>query len=77
MRKMGKIKILTKIQKFLNYTLKMLPLSFAEYYELVGGDKRTAFQMYYRKGGFPYAATIDEKDIYRDYLQGIYNTVLL
>lgn len=57
--------------------IKMLPLSFAEYYEMKGGDKREAFQEYYKKGGFPYAVTIDENDIYRDYLQGIYNTVLL
>ena len=57
--------------------IRMLPLSFAEYYEMKGGDKREAFQGYYKQGGFPYAVTIDENDIYRDYLQGIYHTVLL
>ena len=55
----------------------MLPLSFAEYYELVGGDKRDAWNSYYRNGGFPYTAAILDDDICRDYLMGIYNTVLL
>ncbi len=57
--------------------INMLPLSFAEYYELVGGDKRNAWNGYYRNGGFPYAAVIKDEDIRRDYLTGIYNTVLL
>ena len=30
-----------------------------------------------RKGGFPYTASIEDDDIRRDYLQGIYSTVLL
>jgi predicted AAA+ superfamily ATPase len=55
----------------------ILPLSFAEYYELVGGDQRSAWNGYYRDGGFPYAAAIKDEDIRRDYLTGIYNTVLL
>lgn len=57
--------------------ISMLPLSFAEYYELVGGDKRDAWNGYYRNGGFPYTAVIEDEDIRRDYLTGIYNTVLL
>ena len=57
--------------------VRMLPLSFREYYELVGGDQRAAFNAYYRKGGFPYAAALTEDEIRRDYLMGIYNTVLL
>ncbi len=57
--------------------ITMLPLSFAEYYEMVGGDKRDAWNRYFRNGGFPYTASIDEEDIRRDYLMGIYNTVLL
>jgi uncharacterized protein len=55
----------------------MLPLSFAEYYEMVGGDKRDAFNRYFKNGGFPYTALIGDEDIRRDYLAGIYNTVLL
>ena len=57
--------------------IRMLPLSFREYYELVGGDRKEAFNAYYRKGGFPYAALLQEEAIRRDYLMGIYNTVLL
>ena len=57
--------------------ISMLPLSFAEYYELVGGDKRDTWNSYYRNGGFPYTAAILDDDICRDYLMGIYNTVLL
>ena len=57
--------------------IRMLPLSFREYYELVGGDRKEAFNAYYRKGGFPYAALLHEEAIRRDYLMGIYNTVLL
>ena len=57
--------------------ISMLPLSFSEYFELIGGDKRDAWNAYYRNGGFPYAATIEDEDIRKDYISGIYNTVLL
>lgn len=57
--------------------IPMLPLSFAEYYELSGTDKRTAWNQYFRNGGFPYAVQIPDEDIRRDYLNGIYSTVLL
>ncbi|MEI6287885.1 MAG: ATP-binding protein [Bacillota bacterium] len=57
--------------------ISMLPLSFAEYYEMVGGDKRQAWNGYFKNGGFPYLATIEDEDIRRDYLLGIYNSVLL
>lgn len=57
--------------------ISILPLSFAEYYELVGGNKRDAWQNYFKCGGFPYAASLEEDDIRTDYLRGIYHTVLL
>lgn len=57
--------------------IQMLPLSFAEYHELTGGDRRDAWNRYFQNGGFPYTAYIEEADIRRDYLQGIYHTVLL
>ena len=57
--------------------ISILPLSFAEYYELVGGNKRDAWQNYFKCGGFPYAANLEEDDIRTDYLSGIYHTVLL
>lgn len=57
--------------------ISMLPFSFKEYHQLVGGDKRVAFSNYYKLGGFPYAATLNDATIYREYIQGIYSTVLL
>ncbi len=57
--------------------IRMLPLSFAEYCELVGGSRKEAWNAYFRNGGFPYAARISDSDIRNDYLSGIFNTVLL
>ncbi len=57
--------------------LQMLPLSFGEYFELVGGSRREAWNAYFQNGGFPYAASIDDATVRKDYLSGIYNTVLL
>jgi predicted AAA+ superfamily ATPase len=57
--------------------LHLLPLSFSEYLELRGGAPRDTFNAYFMGGGFPYAATLDDEEIRRDYLAGIYNTVLL
>ncbi len=56
--------------------IRLLPFSFLEYYESVSGDKRQAFLSYTQHGGFPYSVTL-EGDIWRDYLSGIYSTVLL
>ncbi len=57
--------------------IEMLPLSFAEYFELVGGDKRDAWKRYFTNGSLPYTANIGDEEILHDYLLGIYNTVLL
>lgn len=57
--------------------IEMLPLSFAEFYELVGGDRRDAWKRYFTNGGLPYTAYINDEEILHDYLLGIYNTVLL
>ena len=56
--------------------IKMLPFSFHEYYEAVGGDQKKAFFSYLQHGGFPYAANLTD-ETWRDYLSGIYSTVLL
>lgn len=57
--------------------ISILPLSFREYYEAKGGEKQLCFQEYYRKGGFPYAIQLEDDEIRREYLLGIYHTVLL
>lgn len=57
--------------------IQMLPLSFKEFYELNEHDKRDAWNLYFKNGGFPYTSYIDDIQICNDYLLGIYNTVLL
>lgn len=57
--------------------IPMFPLSFAEYHELLGGNRRDDWNRYFQHGGFPYTAMIEDEDIRREYLQGIYHTVLL
>ena len=57
--------------------INMLPFSFAEYFELKGGDRREAFKSYYMNGAFPQAAIIADDEVRSDYIRGIYNTVLL
>lgn len=63
--------------------LQVLPFSFVEYYEAIKEiepDKSKAFYMYMMTGSFPYIAVLlgtDAKDGIEDYLNGIYNTVLV
>jgi len=66
--------------------IRMLPLSFAEYLEFTGDTVsiRTGFNEYLKNGSFPYIATLqrdnkDNKDnnVFRDYIEGIYNTILI
>lgn len=57
--------------------IPMLPLSFAEYLELSGLDKHSAWKNYFQQGGFPYAVQITDDEIRREYLDGIYHTVLI
>ena len=58
--------------------INMLPLSFAEYYELKGGgNKRDIFTSFYLNGAFPQAAVIADDEVRSDYIRGVYNTILL
>ena len=59
--------------------IDMLPLSFAEYGEAVKtSDKRERFNQYMNLGAFPYAARfVDNSLAHSQYLEGIYNTVLV
>ena len=58
--------------------LSMLPLSFKEYHEMVGGEPEKTFAEYMKTGGMPYVAqmdrTVEKVDMY---LEGIYNTVII
>ncbi|MDR1110666.1 MAG: ATP-binding protein [Deltaproteobacteria bacterium] len=64
--------------------IKMLPFSFAEFYAAGerGGkatDKNQAFMAYLNTGGFPVVATQlgGDKDLSDQYLEGIYNTIIV
>lgn len=57
--------------------ISMLPLSFAEYHAFMTGDRRDNWNMYFQRGGFPFAAKLKDEEMWRDYLMGIYHTVLL
>ena len=59
--------------------IKMLPLSFSEFYELKsGGDKEVLFAEYMKNGGLPYVAVLgNDSDKINTYLEGIYNTIIV
>ena len=59
--------------------IDMLPLSFAEYSQAVRtADKRERFYQYMNLGAFPYATRfVDNSLAHSQYLEGIYNTVLV
>jgi len=59
--------------------IHMLPLSFKEYFSAKENENELKeYQNYIENGGFPYLLTLDnDKDLIRNYLDGIYNTVLM
>jgi len=60
--------------------IRMLPLSFSEYLMFVGAEDniRAKFNDYLQFGSFPYVAALKkDKNIIRDYINGIYNTILI
>ncbi len=59
--------------------IHMLPLSFKEYYEANNcNNELKAYQDYIEDGGFPYLINLNnDKDLIRNYLDGIFNTVLI
>jgi predicted AAA+ superfamily ATPase len=57
--------------------IKLLPFSFSEYWSSTGSDKREAWKNYFANGGFPYAAALTQDNIRMQYLDGLYNTVLV
>jgi predicted AAA+ superfamily ATPase len=59
--------------------IDMLPLSFVEYGDAVAiPDKRERFIQYMNMGAFPYAARFTDNSLaHSQYLEGIYNTVLV
>lgn len=59
--------------------IHMLPLSFKEYLNYYGNDNELKkYDTYIQNGGFPYLLNLSEdKELIRNYLDGIYNTVLM
>lgn len=57
--------------------ISVLPFSFKEYFDYLGGDSRAQFRQYLAHGGFPYAIKLDDEEAYKDYIEGIVNTVIV
>ena len=57
--------------------IPILPFSFNEYYLAIGGDKKQAFNEYFKYGGLPYASQIKDKESKLAYIEGIYNTIVV
>ena len=60
--------------------MQMLPLSFKEYLDFIGDrtDLSRKYSDYLQFSSFPYAVSLkNDRSLIRDYLSGIYNTVLL
>lgn len=56
------------------WEIRIHPLSFAEYYEVVGGDKRQALETYYLYGGLPAVMQMESAEAKQNYLCEIYET---
>ena len=56
--------------------IKVYPLSFAEFYDYYGGDKRQCFNNYLMYGGLPYLVAEDDNKNKVEYLKMICETVV-
>ena len=59
------------------WEIRIHPLSFSEYYEVLGGEERQALETYYFYGGLPAVAQIETPEAKQSYLREIYETVYL
>ena len=59
------------------WEIRVRPLSFSEYYEVVGGEKTEALESYYLYGGLPGVAQLKSPVEKQNYLREIYETVYL
>ena len=58
-------------------TIHVNPLSFAEFYSAVGGDKQDAWREYYTYGGLPLIQSFETEEKKINYLKGLFETVYL
>lgn len=59
------------------WEIRIHPLSFSEYYEVVGGEKAEALEQYYRYGGLPAVAAFEKAEDKQNYLREIYEMVYM
>lgn len=59
------------------WEVRIHPLSFAEYYEVIGGEKAEALDQYYKYGGLPAVAGMKRAEDKQNYLREIFETVYL
>ena len=59
------------------WEIRVRPLSFAEYLEGVGGDKRDALEDYYTYGGLPAVAKLNTPEEKEAYLKDVYRAIYL
>ena len=59
------------------WEIRIHPLSFAEYYEGIGGDYQQALYDYYRYGGLPQVALLATEEEKKQYLQTVFETTYL
>lgn len=59
------------------WEIRVRPLSFAEYYEGVGGDKRDALEDYYTYGGLPAVAKLNTPEEKEAYLKDVFCAIYL
>ena len=57
--------------------IRIFPLSFAEYYAAIGGDRRTAWKDYYTYGGLPQVAQMDYEEKKMKFLLDLYELTYL
>jgi len=57
--------------------IRVWPLSFAEYYNAVGGDRNAAWNDYYTYGGLPQILQIESEQKKREYLRNLYELTYL
>ena len=59
------------------WEIRIHPLSFAEYYEVIGGEMAPALEAYYLYGGLPGVAQFDTPAKKQNYLREVFETVYL
>ena len=60
-----------------DHQIRLYPLSFAEYYSAVGGDRRVAWESYYTYGGLPLILSYKTDREKSNYLQSLFQTAYM